>query len=107
MPARKLKSFIDFMDLLLDTICVVDVEGRFVFVSAACERIFGYTPQEMLGHPMIELVHPEDRERTLAIAEEIISGSPQFGFENRYIRKDGRIARIRWSARWTEANQVR
>ncbi|MDP1930993.1 MAG: diguanylate cyclase [Gammaproteobacteria bacterium] len=107
MLASKFKPFIDFMDLLLDAICVVDVEGRFVFVSAACERIFGYTPQEMLGHPMIELVHPEDRERTLATAEDIISGNPQFGFENRYIRKDGRIVHIRWSARWSEADQVR
>ena len=32
-----------FADLLLDAICMVDKDGRFVFVSAACERIFGYT----------------------------------------------------------------
>ncbi|MCK7491568.1 MAG: PAS domain S-box protein [Comamonadaceae bacterium] len=49
------------MDLLLDAICVVDTEGRFVHVSAAGERIFGYAPQEMIGRPMIEFVHPDDR----------------------------------------------
>ncbi|MGB4247292.1 MAG: diguanylate cyclase [Pseudohongiellaceae bacterium] len=107
MLDSKFKPLIEFMDLLLDAICVVDVEGRYVFVSAAFERIFGYTPQEVLGRPMIELVHPEDRDRTLAVARDIIAGTPQFGFENRYIRKDGRIVHIRWSARWSEGDQLR
>lgn len=107
MLDSKFKPLIEFMDLLLDAICVVDVDGRYVFVSAAFERIFGYTPQEILGRPMIELVHPEDRERTLATAREIIAGTPHFGFENRYIRKDGRIVHIRWSARWSEADRLR
>ena len=49
------------MDLLLDAVCVVDADGRFVFASAAFERIFGYTPQEIVGRPMIDLVFPADR----------------------------------------------
>lgn len=46
------------MDLLLDAVCVVDGEGRYVFVSAACERLFGYTREELIGRNMIDLVHP-------------------------------------------------
>jgi len=30
----------NIMDLLLDAVCVVDSQGRFLYVSAACERIF-------------------------------------------------------------------
>ena len=60
------------MDMLVDTVCVVDAEGRFVFLSASCERLFGYTREELLGHDMIALVHPDDRERTLAAAVFII-----------------------------------
>ncbi|MEO8991893.1 MAG: PAS domain S-box protein, partial [Nitrosospira sp.] len=96
-----------FIDQLLDAICVVDGDGRFVFVSAACERIFGYTPQEMIGKVMLEMVVPEDRARTLLTANEIISGRPTLDFENRYIRKDGRVVHIMWSARWSEADQLR
>ena len=44
---------------------VEDAEGRFVFASAACERIFGYTQAEMVGRVMIEygvtFVVPENR----------------------------------------------
>ena len=95
------------LDLLLDAICVVDPEGRFVFVSAAFERIFGYQPAEVIGRRMIELVHPDDRALTLATVDEIVAGQPKPMFENRYLRKDGRVVHIMWSARWSEADQVR
>jgi diguanylate cyclase (GGDEF)-like protein/PAS domain S-box-containing protein len=95
------------MDLLLDAVCVVDEQGCFIFVSAACERIFGYTPQEMLGKPMIELVFHEDRARTLQAVDEIVTGQPKPHFENRYVRKDGQIVHIMWSARWSEVDRVR
>lgn len=95
------------MDLLLDAICVVDREGCFIFVSAAFEHIFGYAPEEVIGRPMIELVHPGDRERTLQAAEGVKVGKSLPYFENRYLRKDGKIAYIMWSARWSEADQAR
>lgn len=95
------------IDLLLDAVCVVDTEGHFVYASAACERIFGYTPQEMLGKTMIDMVHPGDRERTLAMAAQIMAGQHLPYFENRYLRKDGQTVHIMWSARWSEADQVR
>jgi diguanylate cyclase (GGDEF)-like protein/PAS domain S-box-containing protein len=96
-----------FVDLLLDAICVVDAKGRFVFASAACEHIFGYTPAEMLGKVTFDLVYPEDRAKTRQAAKEVMSGQLQTLFENRYVRKDGRIVHIMWSARWSEAHQVR
>lgn len=96
-----------FVDLLLDAVCVVDSEGRFVFVSAACERIFGYRPEEMVGAMMIDMVAPEDRVRTLAAAREIMDGHPKPDFENCYLRKDGSKVHILWSARWSQSDQVR
>jgi diguanylate cyclase (GGDEF)-like protein/PAS domain S-box-containing protein len=95
------------MDLLLDAICVVDVEGCFVFVSAACERIFGYRQEEMIGRQMTDMIHPDDLERTLAAATEIMAGIPNPHFENRYVRKDGQVVHIMWSARWSEVDQMR
>lgn len=107
METKTCASLASFIDLLLDAICVVDAEGRFVFVSAACERIFGYTAEEMIGKAMIEMVLPEDRARTLQAAKQIMSGHPEPHFENRYVRKDGQVVHIMWSARWSEADQLR
>lgn len=107
MLPQSLTSTTSFIDLLMDAVCVVDTAGRFVYVSAACERIFGYTQQEMVGRAMIEMVAPEDRARTLQAAGRIMEGHPMPHFENRYVRKDGRIVHIQWSARWSEEERLR
>ncbi len=96
-----------FVDLLLDAVCVVDSEGRFVFVSAACEHIFGYRPDEMVGTMMIDMVAPDDRARTLEAARQIMDGQSKPHFENCYLRKDGSRVHILWSARWSQPDQVR
>ena len=75
----KTKSYLqpgNIVDLLLDAICVVDKDGCFVFVSPACERVFGYSADEMLGRPMIDMVYPPDREKTLQAARDIMSAPP-------------------------------
>lgn len=95
------------MELLLDAICVVDKRGCFVSVSGACERIFGYAPEEIIGKPMIDFVFHEDRARTLQAVDRIEAGHLQRHFENRYVRKDGQIVHIMWSARWSESGQIR
>jgi diguanylate cyclase (GGDEF)-like protein/PAS domain S-box-containing protein len=107
MDIRSSAPLASYLDLLLDAVCAVDAQGCIVFVSAACERILGYTPQELIGRRMIDLVHPADRQRTLEAAREIMEGEPKLNFENRYLRKDGGVVHILWSARWSEADQLR
>ncbi|WP_246265545.1 sensor domain-containing protein [Aromatoleum diolicum] len=97
----------EFVDLLLDTVFLVDARGRIVYVNAACERMFGYTPEELMGQSLLDFVVPEDRARTLEEAKQVIAGHSRIGFENRYIRKDGRRVHIMWSARWSEKDQLR
>ena len=107
-PSLPPEPFLDkVLDLLVDTVCVVDAEGRFVFVSASAEQLLGYAADELVGRNMIELVHPDDRERTLRVAEEIMQGHPQAHFENRWLHKDGRPVDIMWSARWSTADGLR
>jgi len=107
MPKPNDPFFATVFDLLLDAVCLVDAEGRFVFVSAGCEAIFGYPPAEMVGRRMIDMVAPEDRERTLEAAQRVMAGQAHLHFENRYVRKDGRLVDVMWSARWSEAQQLR
>ena len=98
---------LNLIDLLLDAVCVVAPDSRIIFVSAAFERIFGYTPEEAVGRHMLDLVHPQDLERTRAAAQNVSDGSLQLHFENRYVHKKGHTVHIRWTARWLPARQVR
>ena len=95
------------IDLLLDAVCIVQPDSRIVFVSPAFERIFGYTPQEVVGRRMFDLVHPQDRTSTRTEAQKVMEGNLQLQYENRYVRKDGAIAHIRWTSRWLPDRQVR
>ena len=49
-----------------DLIVVADFDGHFTRVNPAAERILGYTEEEIRARPYLELVHPDDRERTAA-----------------------------------------
>jgi len=103
----KLPPLSDVLNLLPDAVCVVDVEGRFLFVSASFERIFGYAPGEVIGRRIFELVHPEDRAATMQQANLVMDGVPQRHFRNRYIHRDGHSIDIQWSAQWLADYGVR
>lgn len=96
-----------FIDMLTDAVFAVTANADVVFASASCERIFGYTPQEMVGKNMFDLMLPEDHEATRNSVTQIMAGELQLGFENRYVRKDGQIIHIMWSTRWSPADQLR
>lgn len=107
MPTSLYNALGDYVDLLLDAVCAVDREGRFEFLSSGAERIFGYPAAEMLGKSMLSFVHPADRAKTLEAASAINTGQIRLDFENRYIRKDGQIVHLLWSARWSADKQQR
>jgi diguanylate cyclase (GGDEF)-like protein/PAS domain S-box-containing protein len=107
MPPKTYTPPASFIDLLIDAVFAVDADANVVFASAACERIFGYTPREMIGRNMFDMMVPEVRERTRESVKKIMAGNPQLSFENSYIRKDGQIVHIMWSARWSPADQLR
>ena len=90
----------------LDIICTIDEFGNFVTVSSASEKIWGYLPEEIVGKPFINLVVPEDRERTLKTAGELMNGAEYTDFENSYIKKDGSIVPIVWSIKWDEKDRI-
>ncbi|MFC5435272.1 diguanylate cyclase domain-containing protein [Rhodanobacter umsongensis] len=103
----KLPPLADVLDLLPDAVCVVSAEGRFLYVSASFERIFGYTSDEVLGQRIFDLVHPDDRAATVEQAERVTGGALQHHFRNRYVHKDGHTVDIQWSARWVPDYGVR
>jgi PAS domain S-box-containing protein len=46
----------------MDVISLHDPDGRFSYVSPSCERVLGYTPDDLIGHDGYEIVHPDDVE---------------------------------------------
>ena len=94
------------MDNSQDVICTVDEGGRFVRVSAACEELWGYTASELEGKPYIDLVFPEDQARTNEAAKSLLATGKITDFVNRYVRKDGTIVDVLWSATWSPEDRI-
>jgi len=86
-----------FFDLSHDMLCTADMQGYFVELNSAWERL-GYSREELRAVPFVELVHPDDRQRTEAEAAGLFEGETTVGFENRYLAKDGSWHWLRWSS---------
>jgi diguanylate cyclase (GGDEF)-like protein/PAS domain S-box-containing protein len=96
-----------FIEMIGDAVCVVDREGRFQYISPGGREVFGREPEAMLGTRMLDYLHPEDYGRTLAAAAGVMCGEPLRNFHNRYLRADGSVVDLLWSARWFEDEQLR
>jgi PAS domain S-box-containing protein len=95
----KAKAEVDrIFTLSPDLITVADFDGRFTRVNPAAEKILGYTEEELLARPYLDLVHPDDRERTATEASAIGRGKTTLAFENRFVRKDGSYKVLEWTA---------
>ncbi len=86
------------LDTSLDIICTLDENGIFKTVSKASEKIWGYSPDELIGKNYIDFVYTEDRFATLKSEKLVISGEQETNFENRYIHKNGSLIPMLWSS---------
>jgi PAS domain S-box-containing protein len=86
-----------FFELSIDCLCISGDDGYFKLVSPAITDILGWTREEFLATPYVELVHPEDREATLqAVERQLRAGEKVMRFENRYRHRDGSWRVLSW-----------
>lgn len=94
------------MDASVDVICTIDQDGCFLKVGAASVRMWGYTPEELIGKQSSDLVIANDKSSTILVFSQIMNGLEVTYFENSFQKKDGSIIPLVWSARWDEEEQI-
>lgn len=73
-----------------DVITILDPDGVIHFASPACEKIVGYSVEEMEGQLTFEYVHPEDLPRVRDIFENLMKDPhAKETFEYRFKKSDG------------------
>src|SRR5215831_13297245 len=88
----------EWLDLALDLICVAGLDGYFKRVNKAWTDVLGYSKEELLAQPWINLVHPDDQEATIAEATKVLQGYKTMRFQNRCRSKNGAFRWIVWTA---------
>lgn len=93
-----------------DLIYLLDQSGRFTCISPNWTNQLGHQPGELLGHPFMEMIHPDDRPRCEDCFTEMMQSLQRMsGIEYRVFHRDGSI---RWqnssiSALKSETGDVR
>ena len=85
-----------FFNVVLDLLCIADMDGRFRRINSAWEKTFGYTNDELLALKFPELVHPEDRVSMLSAISQLGPQQNALNFINRCRCKDGSYRWIEW-----------
>lgn len=75
-----------------DLIWSVDAEGKITFMNRAAKEIYGYEPEELIGHSFIELMSSENSQPAdFGMIKELIGQADEFtGVESHILHRDGR-----------------
>ncbi|MFN3669291.1 MAG: ATP-binding protein [Brevundimonas sp.] len=91
-----------FFDVSLDLLVIRELDGTVVRVSPSWETQLGWRPEELMGLPLLRLVHPDDLAATRESVVEVETRGPReplVDFRNRYRHKDGGYRTLEWRAR--------
>lgn len=88
-----------FFGIASDILITSNQNGYIEKASRACEQVLGWTNAELSDIPILDLIHPDDVETSLAAARPLNRGEELIDFENRYRHKDGSYRWLSWRAR--------
>lgn len=87
--AKSEKRYRSLFDDALDMIQTVDSEGNIEDINAAELAILGYSRDELVGQPMMNILHPERREQAKQCLQNVLAGNELKAYETVFIRHDG------------------
>jgi PAS domain S-box-containing protein len=87
-----------FFNLSLDMLAIANFDGYFTHLNPSWEKTLGWSQQELMATPYLDLVHLEDREKTLVEVKKLAQGWETIQFENRYLHKNGSYRWLSWNA---------
>jgi PAS domain S-box-containing protein len=77
-----------------DAIISKNLDGIITSWNAAAERLFGYTPEEIIGHSVLRLIPRELHKEEPVILGKLRKGERVHHFETRRMKKNGQIIDI-------------
>lgn len=87
----------EYFERTKELLAIVSGDGSFEEVSKYWEQTIGWTVEEMKSKKYLDLVHPDDIEKTIQAAERHhrVGGSSGY-FENRFLHKEGGYVWLQW-----------
>jgi PAS domain S-box-containing protein/putative nucleotidyltransferase with HDIG domain len=83
--------------LSLDLIATGNFDGYFENLNPAWEETLGYTVEQLCSRPIVEFIHPDDREMSILQGDSLANGIKTVSFRNRYRTADGDYRWLEWN----------
>jgi len=87
-----------FFSLSPDLLCIANIAGYFESINPAFTQILGYSVEELMAQPFINLIHADDVKKTQAELDKLAQGDVTLNFESRYCCKSGEYRWFSWKA---------
>ncbi|TGD97240.1 ATP-binding protein [Methylobacterium nonmethylotrophicum] len=81
-----------------DVMIIARFDGTVTALNPAWTTVLGWDIDALIGGSFLDLVHPDDRARTLAETRRLEDGQATLLFENRYRHADGSYRTLSWTA---------
>lgn len=94
-----------FFNLTLDLLCTVNPLGRLRDLNPAWEQTLGYKREELRGHLLTDLVHPDDLDSTTAALQQVMQETVG-RFESRFRHRDGQYRWLSWVVVYSAHDQL-
>lgn len=88
---EKIQQLASIVESSNDAIVAVRLDGTISNWNPAAERIYGYTAEEILGKPVLQMIPPELYRQTLDALDMISENRRVESFESQRIGKDGSL----------------
>jgi PAS domain S-box-containing protein len=92
--------------LALDLWAVIGTDGVVRQVNAACTATLGWSAEDLVGRPRLELVHPEDHPLIQDQLSCLLNGAPFHNVEVRDLCREGSYRWISWIAQLLTDEQL-
>ncbi len=97
--AKKNEELDRYFASSLDLLCIATIDGKFIRLNPEWERVLGYSISELEGRSFLDLIHPDDLEKTRETLSRLESQEEVLSFENRYRCKDGSYRWVEWRSK--------
>jgi diguanylate cyclase (GGDEF)-like protein/PAS domain S-box-containing protein len=84
-------------------LAIADADGTIEYVNETWEQVLGWASDDLVGHQVVEFIHPDDAEATLAAWHSpALRAQGVEHFQNRYRTRDGAWRDLAWRAQFVD-----
>src|SRR5918992_1041847 len=87
--AHSAREYRDLAEQASDVVTRSNEHALYTYVSPASARVYGFAPEQMVGRPVYDFLHPDDHAAHTALRDALAAGAEEELAERRMLTADG------------------